>query len=178
MKNLIVVSDIKRYKQIYSALSVDAEADTYIDEAQTLDVRPWLGDALILELSNQRETSTLTPENTLLMNGGSYTFDYDQVGYHKGLIAVLAYYAYAKVSFRGSVKATQFGLVQKNSDNSDPVSDKTKSSIKQEIEAIAEAYKQDVILFLHRKASDYPLYKRYESAPFERRTPIIKTLGE
>jgi len=47
----------------------------FVLEAQQFDVKNWLGDALLNELSNQAVPDTFTALNLTLLNGGSYSYN-------------------------------------------------------------------------------------------------------
>ena len=48
MKQIIVLSDIQRFKHIYTAFKSETNLDGHIQEAQMCDLKPWLGDAFLL----------------------------------------------------------------------------------------------------------------------------------
>ena len=175
MQNLIVLSDVQKYKTIYRAFEAELDIEAYIEEAQLLDLKQWLGDALLMQLIEQRRTNSLTPENKLLIYGGTYTYD-NRTCHVEGLCAALAYYTYARFVIRSSAKATQFGMVTKTDNYSEPVSDAKLSKMKGESVEAAEAYKQDVILLLTRKPEDYPLYASCKSS--SKRKQKIRIIGQ
>ena len=176
MKNIIVLSDIQRLKHIYTALKSDAnDIDGYIQEAQQCDLKPWLGDAFLLELTEQRASSTLTPENELLLKGGNYTYD-NKTYYCEGLHSYMAYCVHARYILRSSVTSTRFGSVVKDSDFSTPATGKQIAEIKSMSEQSAEAIKRDVVNMLNRLYEQYPLYKA--GNVYSKSRKQIKVMGE
>ena len=179
MKQLIVKSDIDKFRSIASAFDGERNIDGYILEAQLMDLKAWLGDAFLYELCEQRATNSLTDANKLLLYGGSYTAtvcNVDQTFYLEGLAACLAFYTHARYTLRSQVQQTRFGAVVKESDYSTPASGKQIAEIKQISEENAEALKQDCILLIRRKIADYPLYTQYTTS--EKRRSKINVVGE
>lgn len=175
MNTLIRVNDIEQYKVVYDGLKGAKNAEGFILEAQLADVRPWLSDPMLNELLEQRVNNTLTEANRLLLFGGSYV--YNGVTYMTlGVAAALAYYAYGRAIFRGGVSLTYGGAVLKNSDFSDPLSDVTKATMRKEAVAMAEAIKQDVLIMVGRKYSDYPLLRVTNKT--KKRRQLIKIVGQ
>lgn len=175
MNNIIVLSDIQKYKHIYTALKGETNLDGYIQEAQQCDLKAWLGDALLMQLAEQRSTGTLTDANKLLLYGGKYTFDGSDY-YCDGIATYMAYCVHARYVMRSSVSITQFGAVVKESDYSTPASGKQIAEIKNMSEQSAEAVKQGIVLFLDRMKADYPLYKNGNQ--FSGRRSQIRVIGE
>ena len=175
MKQIIVLSDIQRFKHIYTAFKSETNLDGHIQEAQMCDLKPWLGDAFLLELTEQRATNSLTEANKLLLYGGSYSCD-NKTYYCEGIAAYMAYSVHARYVLRSSVSLTQYGAVVKESEYSTPASSKQIAEIKGLSESSAEAIKQSIVELLTKKQSDYPLYKCGNT--FAKRKPIFKTLGE
>lgn len=176
MKTIITISDIQRYKHIATAFNGEKNIDGYILEAQLCDLKPWLGDAFLLQLVQQRSTNTLSDENDLILRGGEYTYEGNQY-YLEGIAAFMAYSVHARYILRSSVSATQFGVVVKESDYSTPASSKQIQEIKSTSEATAEAVKQDIILLLQRLSKNYPLYKSCNSINAGRKQ-LFRIIGE
>lgn len=169
MKTIIVLSDILKYKHIASAFKGETNLDGHILEAQLTDLKPWLGDAFLLELIEQRATNTLTDANKLALYGGQYTYD-NKTYYCEGIAAYMAFSVHARYTLRSSVALTQFGAVVKESDYSTPASGKQIAEIKGMSESTAEAIKQDVVIMFQRKKENYPLYNSCSNKFSGRRT--------
>lgn len=174
MKTIIIITDIQRYKHIATAFQGEKNIDGYIQESQLGDLKPWLGDAFLLQLVDQRANNTLTDANKLALHGGEYVYD-GKPYYIEGIAAFMAYSVHARYILRSSVQATQFGVVVKESDYSAPATGKQIQEIKSASEAMAEAIKQDVVLMFTRLASDYPLYN---SCVKKSGRSIIKVIGD
>jgi hypothetical protein len=105
--------EIANYKQI-AKTGFDDKINDLIIEAQWMDLRPLLGEALFNDINTNIATYTD------LMDGGAY--DYKGVTYiNQGLKAVAVYYFYARYAYFGSVTDTPFSLVEKLNDKSKPV---------------------------------------------------------
>lgn len=176
METLATISDVRRCRPSLEIASDETDLlDSFLMEAQLLDVRPWLGDALLLELVNQRRSGTLTPDNELLLEGGVYTYNGNSC-YLVGLITCICYYAMARSDNQGTARFTQFGMVQKESDFSQPLTDKRISEIRASNIDSAEAFKQDCIAMLRRRADKYPLFAC--NSPRLKRRTNIRAIGK
>ena len=157
--NLVSKADVDQYKYIADSIRNSTTWSQFVSEAQLLDVKPWLTDALLMELIGQAETTppSYSTANTLLLNGGEYTYlsrDY----YFQGLKACIIYFAFARFTNRTSFNYTAAGLVVKESDFSTPATDKIIQRLETEARLTAEAIKCEVVTFLNRNYSDYPLW--------------------
>lgn len=158
MKNLIVLSDIKKFRQIYESFGTPEAFEIFVTEAQMLDIKPWLGDAFLVELSNQRENSNLTDWNKKALYGGDYTYE-GEIYFNEGIRGALAYYAYARFLNAGGYKATEFGIVQKIDDFSRPVEASEVARMQKAAFNAAEALKLDVDVMLRRFYREFPARK-------------------
>lgn len=160
MTNLVDISDLAGYKYIADSVKNSTVWPQFVSEAQLLDVKWWLGDALLAELWTQAETSptSFTDDNTTLLNGGSYTY-LDEVYYFQGLKAVIMYYAFSRFTSRQPYNYTAAGITVKDSDFSTPASDKAVQRLAIEAKLQGDAIKDELILFLNRNYDSYPLWK-------------------
>ena len=159
MTKLITVSDIKNYKTLsinIAALKIDSE----INEAQEFDLRPILGDALYLDLLTDFEASPSLATYNELFNGCTYTYS-GNTYQHDGLKAMLCYYAYARFLNNSNTNSTAFGVVIKNNNDSEPVSEKTLSRLVGQALNGAKIFENRTLDYLRRNSADYPLYKCY-----------------
>ena len=179
MKALVTFTDLNDYKYVQESVRNSTIWPQFVSEAQMFDVKNWLGDALLMELVTQGSTSptSYSAANETLMNGGEYT--YQDCTYHfQGLKAAIIYYAFARFTNRNPFNYTAAGIVQKESDFSEPVTDKVVQRLETEARLMAEAIRDEVTLFLNRNSDDYPLWKGCGCSVSEYRTRTFKVLGD
>jgi hypothetical protein len=156
---LINKSDLDKFKYVADSVKNETIWGQFVSEAQMLDVKIWLGDALLMELIAQGTTAptTFSIANQILLEGGTYNYSTDN--YHfQGLKAAIIYYAFARYTNRAPFNYTAAGIVLKDSDLSTPVSDKVIQRLETEARLTADAIRDEVILFLNRNYTLYPLW--------------------
>lgn len=156
---LVQKADLDNYKYIADSVKNTASWPQFVSEAELLDIKHWLGDALLLEIIGQASTAptTISALNQTLLDGGTYTYlDHDY--YFQGLKACIIYYAFARFTNRTSFNYTAAGIVVKDSDFSTPVSDKVMQRLETEARLTADAIKCEVINYLNRNHDSYPLW--------------------
>jgi len=152
MTYLITKADIANYRQISDNVP-DKVINPYIIDAQFNDLQKLLGGDFYNDLIRNYADSKYVS----LLNGGDY--EYNGTTYtNVGLKAVISHYAYARYILLGSNIDTPFGFVTKDSDSSTQTDLSTKKTIYKENENLAFNYWQNVLLFISRNASDYPLF--------------------
>lgn len=159
MISLVTKADLDNYKYIADSVKNHASWPHFVSEAELLDIKYWLGDALLLEIIGQASTlpTTISAANQTLLDGGTYTYgtrDY----YFQGLKACIIYYAFARFTNRTAFNYTAAGIVVKESDYSTPVSDKIMQRLETEARLTADAIKCEVINFLNHNYATYPLW--------------------
>ena len=150
---LISLDDISRLAR--PCYADERLAAVCVLEAQNLDLRPQLGDALFLAIFSEGATSPrikaiLEPQTYDCACGG---------GMHFGLLKALAYYAYARIVKTGTNQQTRYGFVAKNDEYSDNVSLKERVGAYDDAFATADAYLADVIKYINANSAIYPEYK-------------------
>ena len=160
MRPLVTLSDLANYKYIADSIRNSALWPLCVSEAQQLDVKIWLGDALLNEIISQSETSpeSLSALNETLLNGGTYTYQTNTYLF-QGLKACIIYYAISRFTSRMPYNYTQAGLTIKDSDLSTPASDKAVQRLSTESMLTAAALRDEVLLYLKRNSASYPLFK-------------------
>ena len=131
--------------------------DQCVKEAMFFDIQKFLGQTLFYEVALEVDENDISALNLTLLNGGEYTYS-DYTYYFQGLKACLAYYAFARYTKRTGVHYTQTGVVTKSDDYSEPVSDKTRSRMANDDYALAEGLRLEIIDYLNRNYTDYPLW--------------------
>ena len=156
---LVDITDLQTYKLVCDSVKNHTSWPFFVWEAQMLDVKHWLGDGLLNELLTEETVSppTHSAANTLLLDGGTYTYN-DRTYMFQGLKACIIYYAFARFTNRTAYNYTAAGIVVKESDFSTPVSDKVTQRLETEARLTAEALKCEVVTFLNRNSEDYPLW--------------------
>ena len=170
MTPLVTLSDLSAYKYIQDSVKTSANWPLSVSEAQQLDVKIWLGDSLLNELVTQFTTSpeSLSDLNKTLLNGGTYTYQ-DRTYLFQGLRAVIIYYAWSRFISRAPFNFTQVGITIKDSDLSTPATTKDIQRLSTEAMLTASALRDEVVLYLRRNSSSYPLYN-CSSKPIRPRT--------
>ena len=157
MISLVSLTEIQDLKYICDSVKNSASWIQFVSEAQQLDVKVWLGDALLNELVNQKTTPPFSAANTILLDGGAYVYN-TYTYLFQGLRNCIAYYAFARFTNRTAFNYTAAGIVIKDSDLSTPISDKIMQRLETEARLTAEAIKCEVVLFLNRNYATYPLW--------------------
>ncbi len=159
MTSLVTLSDLAAYKYIQDSIKNSATWSLSVSEAQQLDVKIWLGDSLLNELISQFSTSpeSLTALNNTLLNGGTYVYQSNTYLF-QGLKAVIIYYAWGRFISRAPFNFTQAGITIKDSDLSTPATTKDVQRLSTEAMLTASSLRDEVVLYLKRNATSYPLY--------------------
>lgn len=144
---LIDHSDLNKYTKPISNLR-DMESDKFaINEAQQMDIKPVITDAILLDLLEyigQDDTPDET-RNTLL-NGGTY--EYKGIKYYlSGLKAAHAYYTYSRL-VANSFDLTRFGSVQRNDQYSTNTADLQRKTLQNDARDTANIYMEECIQFI------------------------------
>lgn len=160
MTPLVTKADLDNYKYVADSVKNAAAWPQFVSEAQLLDVKVWLGDGLLNELIEQSETSpeSLTTLNETLLNGGTYTYQSKKYIF-QGLKATIMYYAFARFTSRQPYNYTAAGITVKDTDFSTQASDKAVQRLATEAMLTAASLRDEVVLYLRRNASNYPLFR-------------------
>ena len=159
MISLVTLPEIQDLKYICDSVKNSTSWLQFCIEAQILDVKPWLTDALLLEIIGQASTlpTTISAANQTLLDGGTYTYQ-SRTYYFQGLRNCIAYYAFARFTNRTPYNYTAAGIVIKDSDLSTPATDKQVQRLETEARLTAEAIKCEVLAYLNRNYTLYPLW--------------------
>jgi len=157
MTPLVTKVNLDVYKYVADSVKNSASWPQFVSEAQLLDVKIQIGDALLNELAVQMAGGTLTADNLVLLDGGSYTY-LTRTYMFQGLRAAIIYYAFGRFTNRTPFNYTAAGIVVKDSDFSTPASDKAIQRMETESRLTADAIMCEVILFLNRNYTLYPLW--------------------
>ena len=160
MEALVTKVFLDGYKYVADSTRNSAIWPQFVSEAQLLDVKIQIGDGLLNELVTQFIAGTLTALNNTLLDGGNYTYN-SKVYLFQGLKAAIMYYAFGRFTNRVPFNYTALGVVKKESDFSDPASDKAIQRLETESRLTADAIMCENILYLNRHTADYPLWRVY-----------------
>jgi hypothetical protein len=160
MISLVQKSDLDNYKYVADSVKNSTSWPQFVSEAQMLDVKPWLTDALLLEIIGQASTlpTTISAANQALLDGGTYVYG-TKTYFFQGLKAAILYYAFARFTNRTAFNYTAAGIVLKDSELSTPVSDKVIQRLETEARLTADALKCEIITYLNRNSALYPLWE-------------------
>lgn len=144
-------------------------ARRFIDEAEFLDVRPTIGDALLMALRQTLEGGTFdaTFDATFggapadarlsrLLDGCEYTDRCGHLRIFRGLRIAECYYAYARIVRGASSLQTRFGFVHKSEEYSDLAEVRQRAAAYNEAFKTADTYMAEVRMFLENNAGEYP----------------------
>lgn len=156
---LVTKSDLDQYKYIADSVKNSVSWPQFVSEAQMLDVKSWLTDALLLEIIGQASTlpTTISAANQALLDGGTYVYQ-TKTYFFQGLKACIIYYAFARFTNRTSFNYTAAGIVIKDSDLSTPATTKDIQRLETESRLTADAIKCEIITYLDRNSTLYPLW--------------------
>lgn len=156
---LITKSDLNDARLIPSSVD-DARVKVFIQEAQHLDIRPALGDALFFSLIAEAPASSGTTANAYLLWGKTYTNAAGHSIIFYGLHKALAYYALARLFTSHQQTITAASIVTKTNPNSEPVDAKEKAISISALRSAAVSYWEDTKQFLNDSVNinSYPLW--------------------
>ena len=151
---LINKNDFKEFKQLSRGVDIE-RIEHYITEAQDMDIRKLICDKFYFDIIKNWQS----PAYQKLIHGETYTDEEEIERKYKGLKPVLVYYAYSRYCMRGSVVDTSFGMVQKTSENSQPISGSEKRDMRDRSIQTALQYWLDVQKYLKDKEENFPKWK-------------------
>lgn len=199
MRNLITYEEISRLAR--PCTTDEDMAAAMIAEAQRVEIKPRLGDALYLKLLNPENVemvidgggaasfhgiildtnhdtrTTLTELNpyTLLLEGGLWV---DSCGTERMLTGVktaLAYYALARIIRDGNIQATTYGAAIKDDQYSAGPERAERQRQYRELFSQADSYMAEALNFIAKNCGDFPEYNVQGKMRSNRMT--IKTIG-
>ena len=169
MRNLITYEEIS---QLARPCTTDEDlAKAMIAEAQRVEIKPRLGDALYLKLTDD------SPEDrfNVLLNGGKWE---DSCGDHllTGIKTALAYYALARITRDGNIQETRYGSAVKDDQYSmDPEKTERQRQYR-ELFSQADSYMAEALNYLAHNRQTFPEYKTCAKMRSNRMT--IRTIGK
>ena len=151
---LIDKTEIASHREISRSVK-DDKINPYIDDAELLDLKPLLGNALYFDLAKNptdaKYIALLDPKE-FIINDITYK--------HQGLKKIISIFATARYRLFGSATDTAFGLVEKQHNDSVQVSGTTKRDLYTKEQQAATQYFADIALFLNNNTETYPLWNQ------------------
>jgi len=163
MTKLISYSDLAPYKHLTANFNA-AKFDTYVNAAQEFDLRKLLGTELYIDLMDDFEASPSLVTYGELMSGCTYTY-LTRKYKHEGLIPVIGCFTFARYLMDSNAFSTPFGMMQKkNSDVSEPISEKSIARKIAQAQSEALSYFERVKLYIvHQKQIDSTKFILYRT---------------
>jgi len=150
---LIDLTYLKKFKPISENIDSLERLIPFIDEAERVDLRPFLGDALHYDMM-----ANLTAQKYKdLLDGVVYTYCGNPIRFD-GLKPFIAYMGYARFIVKQQMNVTSFGVVHKKNEFSEPVPQKIVSEDQANARQVAAVYQTAAVQFLNEKHSVYPLW--------------------
>jgi hypothetical protein len=162
MLNLITPETLQRYEDI--AVNIKPERiKVFIQKAQELDLKPFLGYILYYDLIKNMDTDGTLKDDAPqhykdLVNGCEYLDDDGYVVLYQGLQPVLSYFAFARFIEADSVHYTATGPVTKRYDNADALPTKDIIKLVQQQRSTANAYANETERFLMDHHDEFPVW--------------------
>ena len=174
MTHLTTIEEIKTAIRPMSKNIDDSRIHIYIDEAENIDIKSQIGDALLIDLRKWKENSaSVTADYSILMNGGEYEVSGEKK-YLKGLITTLQYYVHAKLIKNNNYSLTRFGFVNKEDQYSQQSDLKERLVSEKDTLSIADSYMRECLIYLRFNRDLFPLFKK----GIQKNRLRISTIGE
>ena len=154
MSNIITKSDFAGIIDISSNIR-DARFDTYVAEAERLDLRPLMGNAFYYDFV----TNITDAKYVTLKNGTNYTNTNNEVVDFKGIKHVIVYFTRFRQLNNDDIFSTPSGPVVKQLEHSEHISERTKARLIAQAKSAAISYWREVEIYLNENSSTYPLFK-------------------
>ena len=157
MTALITLEQLMEFKSITANLNVAKSLLPYVYEAQEFDLRPFLGEQLYLDLLDSFDASPSLEEQHFadLYNGSVYTDTSGKRRSHQGIVAVLAYFTFARFIENANLHSTKYGFKVKENEFSSEPSEKAIARRIAQARSGAIAYQERVKRFLDDYAEDF-----------------------
>ena len=172
-KLIITKDDVSAWVDVSGNLE-EKRLDRAIADAQILDLRPFIGDPLYLDLINKvfNQAASEYDDYQALLYGTTYTYQGNTIKFY-GIAPALVHWAYARYLSTGNLKATRAGLKTKFTEQSQDPESKDILRLIRSSKSQAGLYSQDIRQYLDEKNSIYPLWNEAG----DRRTQNRKALS-
>lgn len=199
MRNLITYEEISTLAR---PCTTDKEmAEAMIAEAQRVEIKPRLGDALYLKLmelderfivdagnaeadsglvidSEEETTSTISSLDPyqILLEGGQWVDSSGTAHLLTGIKTALAYYALARIVRDGNIQATTYGTAIKDDQYSTDPEKTERQRQYRELFSQADSYMAEALTYIQRNCKAFPEFKTCAKMRSNRMT--IRTIGK
>lgn len=170
MRNFITYEDISLLARPCTTEPELAEA--MIAEAQRVELKPRLGDALYVAVGEDDKDDRFRT----LLDGGQWKDRCGETRLLTGLRTALAYYALARIIRDGNIMPSTYGAVIKDDQYSAEAEKAERQRQYRELFAQADSYMAEVLQYLSHNRGIFPEYKACSKASNNRL--IIKTIGK
>lgn len=153
IRNLITYAQISELARPCS--TDDETAEAMIAEAQRVEIKPRIGDAVYLLITAE------TPDARFdtLLNGGEWKDSCGKPRLLTGLRTALAYYALARIIRDGNIQATRYGAVVKDDQYSQDPEKTERQRQYRELFAQADSYMAEAVQYLAENCETFPEYQ-------------------
>jgi len=174
MSYLITAADVRAVGEV-TANMPDAKINRCIQLAQTLDVKPAIGDSLVQLLIANLTAETPDNDLTNLYNGCDYTYlDVDYT--HQGIKTICAHYTYSRLLEISQYQVTQYGVVIKRTEESDQADPAGLSRLINYNNEIAFGFLSETKKYIERQYPKFLTY--YDYIKKDKRGFNIRILGD
>ena len=169
MRNLITYEEISRLAR--PCTTDEDMAEAMIAEAQRVELKPRLGDALYLRLIADEPDDRFK----VLLEGGAWK---SNCGDHllTGIKTALAYYALARITRDGNIQETRYGSVMKDDQYSTDPEKTERQRQYRELFGQADSYMAEALNYLAQNRQTFPEYKTCAKMRSNRTT--IRIIGK
>lgn len=147
MDNLTTAAQIRLLCRPITTNFKDTVIETYIPEAEQIDIKPVLGEQMYIDLSEAQTGTTLTDNQILILDGGVYTIGTRKYVF-SGLKKAIAYFVYARLIRNIDNNLTSFGFVNKELNESSRPELKEKLNAANDAMATGNIYMNEVLQFI------------------------------
>lgn len=151
---LITTDEVGTLTRGMSVYVASDKIESYIREAENMDVRPALGDALFLDIKAEPD------KYQLLLSGGEYEAKCGGKRLLVGLKSALAYYSYARLVKNGDGNVTRFGYVNKDDEYSSRPEFREKLQAYNDAFDVASRYMKECVDYLNENQDKFPLFRK------------------
>lgn len=151
---LITTDEAGKLTRGMSVYVASDKIESYIREAENMDVRPALGDELFLDIKAEPN------KYQLLLSGGEYDAKCGGKRMLVGLKSALAYYSYARLVKNGDGNVTRFGYVNKDDEYSSRPEFREKLQAYNDAFDVASRYMKECMDYLNENRDKFPLFRK------------------
>lgn len=139
---LITYNEVFELTRKMSAHIEKDKIDSFIREAENMDLKPVMGDELLIAVKRRQV------EFATLLNGGVYERPDGNTKSFEGLKSALAYFTYARFVRNNDGNVTRTGFMIKDNEHSVRASEAEKERAYNDARAIAERYLRECMEFV------------------------------